>query len=73
MLTLAVARFSLPSSATSSTTNWGWVWTLIGAMAVGVVLIVLGLRSLRGPAPRNGGRRARPVEHDEVEHDYARN
>ena len=60
-------------AASTSTTNWGWVWTLIGAMAVGVVLIVLGLRSLRGPAPRSGGRRARPAEHDEVEHDYARN
>lgn len=59
--------------AATPSTNWGWVWTLIGAMAVGVVLIVLGLRSLRGPAPRSGGRRARPVEHDEVEHDYARN
>lgn len=59
--------------AETSSTNWGWVWTLIGAMAVGVVLIVLGLRSLRGPAPRSGGRRARPAEHDEVEHDYARN
>lgn len=59
--------------AEPSSTNWGWVWTLIGAMAVGVVLIVLGLRSLRGPAPRSGGRRARPEQHDEVERDYARN
>ena len=59
--------------AETSSTNWGWVWTLIGAMAVGVVLIVLGLRSLRGPAPRSGGRRARPDEHDQVERDYARN
>jgi len=67
----ALDAVSAPAETTS--TNWGWVWTLIGAMAVGVVLIVLGLRSLRGPAPRSGGRRARPVEHDEVEHDYARN
>ena len=52
--------------------NWGWVWTLVGAMVVGVVLIVLGLRSLRGPAPRGGGRRARTEEQDEVERDYAR-
>jgi D-alanyl-D-alanine carboxypeptidase (penicillin-binding protein 5/6) len=52
--------------------NWGWVWTLVGAMVVGVILIVLGLRSLRGPAPRGGGRRARTEEQDEVERDYAR-
>lgn len=59
----------------SSTTNWGWVWTLVGAMVVGIVLIVLGLRSLRGPAPRAGGRRARPTapEDADSEHDYARN
>lgn len=59
------------ASATASP-NWGWVWTLIGAMVVGVILIVLGLRSLRGPAPRGGGRRARTEEQDEVERDYAR-
>ena len=67
----AVDAASAPAEASS--TNWGWVWTLIGAMVVGVVLIVLGLRSLRGPAPRSGGRRARPEEHDQVERDYARN
>ena len=61
-----------PATATTGT-NWGWVWTLLGAMAVGIVLIVLGLRSLRGPAPRSPGRRARHEEHDEFEHDYARN
>jgi D-alanyl-D-alanine carboxypeptidase (penicillin-binding protein 5/6) len=62
------------ATAASATTspNWGWVWTLVGAMVVGVVLIVLGLRSLRGPAPRGGGRRARTEEQDEVERDYAR-
>jgi D-alanyl-D-alanine carboxypeptidase (penicillin-binding protein 5/6) len=66
-----------PQAAASSevSTNWGWVWTLVGAMAVGIVLIVLGLRSLRGPAPRSGGRRARSSTHDEFdsEPDYARN
>jgi len=48
-------------SATSPTasTPWTWAWTLVGAMVVGLTLIVLGLRSLRGPAPRGGGRRAR--------------
>ena len=61
------------TDAVGASTNWGWVWTLVGAMLVGVVLIVLGLRSLRGPAPRGGGRRARSPEHDEVEPDYARN
>lgn len=61
---------STPTGASS--TSWGWVWTLIGAMAVGVVLIVLGLRSLRGPAPRGGGRRARSEEPDQVERDFAR-
>lgn len=53
---------SLPVDAaatTSGTTSWGWVWTLAGAMMVGLLLIILGLRSLRGPAPRGGGRRAR--------------
>lgn len=62
------------STTSSSTTNWGWVWTLVGAMVVGIVLIVLGLRSLRGPAPRAGGRRARPAapEDADSEHDYAR-
>jgi D-alanyl-D-alanine carboxypeptidase (penicillin-binding protein 5/6) len=62
------------ATAASATTspNWGWVWTLVGAMVVGVVFIVLGLRSLRGPAPRGGGRRARTEEQDEVERDYAR-
>jgi serine-type D-Ala-D-Ala carboxypeptidase (penicillin-binding protein 5/6) len=39
-------------------TPWGWVWALVGAMGVGVLLIVLGLRSLRGPVS-GGGRRAR--------------
>ena len=55
---------SLPieaAAATSGSTSWGWVWTFAGAMMVGLVLIILGLRSLRGPAPRNGGRRARPA------------
>lgn len=62
-----------PTAAGGTTSpNWGWVWTLVGAMAVGVILIVLGLRSLRGPAPRGGGRRARPQEQGEVERDYAR-
>ena len=63
------------ATSSTSTTNWGWVWTLIGAMVVGVVLIVLGLRSLRGPAPRSRGRRARPdvPEDADSEPDYARN
>ena len=63
-----------PEAATDST-NWGWIWTLVGAMVVGVVLIVLGLRSLRGPAPRQGGRRARPTDSAETdtERDFARN
>jgi len=62
-----------PTAAGATTSpNWGWVWTLVGAMVVGVILIVLGLRSLRGPAPRGGGRRARTEEQDEVERDYAR-
>ena len=63
-----------PAAAARATSspNWGWVWTLVGAMVVGVILIVLGLRSLRGPAPRGGGRRARTEEQDEVERDYAR-
>jgi D-alanyl-D-alanine carboxypeptidase (penicillin-binding protein 5/6) len=61
----------------SSSTPWGWVWTLVAAMLVGLLLIVLGLRSLRGPAPRGGGRRVRPAEQrdpDEVEaaRDFAR-
>lgn len=58
----------------ASSTPWGWVWTLVGAMVVGVLLVVLGLRSLRGPAPRSGGRRARPVDaaSREDEHDFAR-
>ena len=63
------------ATSSSASTNWGWVWTLVGAMAVGIVLIVLGLRNLRGPAPRSGGRRARGSTHDELdsEPDYARN
>lgn len=65
------AAEATPASA-SAGTNWGWVWTLVGAMVVGLVLIVLGLRSLRGPAPRSGGRRARLEQQDEVERDYAR-
>jgi serine-type D-Ala-D-Ala carboxypeptidase (penicillin-binding protein 5/6) len=58
----------------ATATPWGWVWTLVGAMLVGVVLIVLGLRSLRGPAPRSSGRRARQPLSDEAdaEPDYAR-
>jgi D-alanyl-D-alanine carboxypeptidase (penicillin-binding protein 5/6) len=62
------------TSTPESSTPWGWVWTLVGAMVVGLLLIVLGLRSLRGPAPRSGGRRARtqsPEEAD-IERDYAR-
>jgi D-alanyl-D-alanine carboxypeptidase (penicillin-binding protein 5/6) len=73
--TSAVTVEEAPTSSSTSTTSWGWVWTLVGAMLVGIVLIVLGLRSLRGPAPRSGGRRARPSEWDEAdsEPDYARN
>lgn len=67
--TTVEAAVVVPSA---TATNWGWVWTLVGAMVVGLVLIVLGLRSLRGPAPRGGGRRARHEEHDELAHDYAR-
>ena len=66
----SAASATAPES--SGSTNWGWVWTLVGAMAVGLVLIIAGLRSLRGPAPRQGGRRARTVSDDEVEHDFAR-
>lgn len=69
----AVAADVSPAASPAST-NWGWVWTLVGAMLVGMVLIVLGLRSLRGPAPRSGGRRARTSPEDLVdsERDYAR-
>lgn len=65
---------SASQEAATASTNWGWIWTLVGAMAVGIVLIVLGLRSLRGPAPRQGGRRARPTDSAETdsEHDFAR-
>lgn len=56
----------------TASTPWGWVWTLVGAMVVGLLLVVLGLRSLRGPAPRSGGRRARPVEETADVPDYAR-
>jgi len=71
--TPAGAEESTATAASATTSpNWGWVWTLVGAMVVGVILIVLGLRSLRGPAPRGGGRRARTEEQDEVERDYAR-
>ncbi len=62
------------ASTAAASTPWGWVWTLIGAMVVGLLLVVLGLRSLRGPAPRTGGRRARvsEAERTEDEHDFAR-
>jgi D-alanyl-D-alanine carboxypeptidase (penicillin-binding protein 5/6) len=68
--TTAAAAASTPEPSTP----WGWVWTLVGAMVVGLLLIVLGLRSLRGPAPRGGGRRARTQSSEEsgIEHDYAR-
>ena len=70
--TAAGADNTPAAASTTASPNWGWVWTLVGAMVVGVILIVLGLRSLRGPAPRGGGRRARTEEQDEVERDYAR-
>ena len=70
--TAAGAENTPAAASTTASPNWGWVWTLVGAMVVGVILIVLGLRSLRGPAPRGGGRRARTEEQDEVERDYAR-
>ena len=70
--TAAGAENTSAAASTTASPNWGWVWTLVGAMVVGVILIVLGLRSLRGPAPRGGGRRARTEEQDEVERDYAR-
>ncbi|MEY3732946.1 MAG: hypothetical protein RL347_305 [Actinomycetota bacterium] len=65
------------ASTESSSTPWGWVWTLVAAMLVGLLLIVLGLRSLRGPAPRSSGRRARTTDasqSDDVDtaHDFAR-
>jgi len=62
-------------TGSGSSASMGWVWALVGAMVVGLVLIVLGLRSLRGPAPRSGGRRARPAEdhvEDVARDDYAR-
>jgi serine-type D-Ala-D-Ala carboxypeptidase (penicillin-binding protein 5/6) len=62
--------------ATGTSTPWAWVWTLVGAMIVGLMLVVLGLRSLRGPAPRQGGRRARHADASDAdadsEHDFAR-
>lgn len=63
-----------PMATATGSTPWGWVWTLAGAMLVGLVLIVLGVRSLRGPAPRHGGRRARVEEslESDHEHDFAR-
>lgn len=70
----AQGAFTASDTAAPTSTPWGWVWTLIGAMAVGMLLVVLGLRSLRGPAPRSGGRRARVQESHEAEdeHDFAR-
>ena len=56
---------SEPVAVSAASTPWGWVWTLVAAMLVGLLLIVLGLRSLRGPAPRRGGRRARPTDPDQ--------
>ena len=66
-----------PVAASTDSTPWGWVWTLVAAMVVGLLLIVLGLRSLRGPAPRGGARRARttgPDESDDADltRDFAR-
>jgi D-alanyl-D-alanine carboxypeptidase (penicillin-binding protein 5/6) len=62
--------------APGDSTPWAWVWTLVGAMIVGLMLVVLGLRSLRGPAPRQGGRRARHADAADTaadsEHDFAR-
>jgi D-alanyl-D-alanine carboxypeptidase (penicillin-binding protein 5/6) len=66
-----------PVATSTSSTPWGWVWTLVAAMVVGLLLIVLGLRSLRGPPSRGGARRARsagPDESDDADltHDFAR-
>lgn len=65
-----------PQVSASSSTPWGWVWTLVGAMIVGLLLVILGLRSLRGPAPRSGGARragrVRSEAEQDAEHDYAR-
>jgi len=66
-----------PVVTSTSSTPWGWVWTLVAAMVVGLLLIILGLRSLRGPPSRGGARRARttgPDEPDDADltHDYAR-
>jgi D-alanyl-D-alanine carboxypeptidase (penicillin-binding protein 5/6) len=71
----AAGTAAAATSTPESSTPWGWVWTLAGAMVVGLLLIVLGLRSLRGPAPRSGGRRARTQspEESDIERDYARN
>ena len=45
------------ASAAAGSWTSGWAWGLIAAMAVGVLLIVLGIRSLRDTSR---GRRARP-------------
>lgn len=42
----------------------GWAWGLLAAMVVGVVLVVMGLRSLRPPPPRPRRTYARRGDHE---------
>lgn len=46
--TAAVAQTSALATVGSS----GWAWGLLAAMGVGVLLVIMGLRSLRPPPPR---------------------
>lgn len=56
----------VPAASATEDRSWGWIWALVAAMLVGLLLIVLGLRSLRGPVSRGGGRRVRPTPEQET-------
>ena len=64
-----VADDAVAAEAPAEGSSTGWAWAFIAAMAVGVVLILLGLRSLRGPPPRSAqsGRRVAPRGPEDID------
>ncbi|MEK9809373.1 MAG: hypothetical protein VW362_02920, partial [Candidatus Nanopelagicales bacterium] len=53
---------SVPAAATTDGggISWAWVLALLGAMVVGLLMVIQGIRALRTPPP--AGRRARHLE-----------
>ena len=56
------------TASAGDTPRWGWIWALVAAMLVGLLLVIAGLRSLRGPGSGGGGRRMRSTPEQDSAH-----